>query len=218
MKRLMTAVGMIVSLAVGTVAAGTMAASAPATDQVCPAGGGWFKYDGSWEPQQPSGITASIDGAQATITVADGFTLTAVCVKAGSAEQEEGPESWTSGLPLVGPGELTVWHSSGKDVSHISVMVEESQPEPEPEPEPEPKPEPPRVVALPLSETPREWNVWELERLARDRAGDDPIRDEEWSYLLVYLREFASPDGILPTDFDALVRESFGDLIADRAR
>ena len=38
-------------------------------------------------------------------------------------------------------------------------------------------------------------------------------RDEEWAYLLVYLREFATPDGFLPTDFDALVRESFPELI-----
>ena len=34
----------------------------------------------------------------------------------------------------------------------------------------------------------------------------------------IYLREFASPDGALSTDFDALVRESFGELIAGRAR
>ena len=45
-------------------------------------------------------------------------------------------------------------------------------------------------------------------------AGDDLVRDEERSYLLVYLRDFASPDGLLPEDFDLLVRESFGDLIA----
>jgi hypothetical protein len=63
---------------------------------------------------------------------------------------------------------------------------------------------------------PQEWNVWELERLARARSGDDPLRDEEWSYLLVYLRDFASPDGLLPVDFDPLVRESFGELVAAR--
>jgi hypothetical protein len=144
MKRLMIAVGMIVSMGLGTVVAGTMAASDPSADQVCPHGGGWFKLEaeGNWEPEQPAGISASIDGAQATITVADGVTLTAVCVKAGSAIQGEGPESWTAGLPLVGPGELTVWHSSGKDISHISLAIEQSEPEPEPSPSPSPSPNP----------------------------------------------------------------------------
>jgi outer membrane biosynthesis protein TonB len=86
-------------------------------------------------------------------------------------------------------------------------------PDPEPEPEPDPAPEPvPNVVELRPAE-PREWNVWELERRARDRAGVDATRDEEWRYLLLYLREFASPEGTLPRDFDPLVRESFGELI-----
>ena len=74
------------------------------------------------------------------------------------------------------------------------------------------------MATLPLPAHPQEWNVWEIERLARERSGVDPARDEEWGYLLIYLREFASPDGALSTDFDALVRESFGELIAGRAR
>jgi hypothetical protein len=59
----------------------------------------------------------------------------------------------------------------------------------------------------------RQWNLWELERRAREVAGRDPVRDEEWSFLLMYLREFADADGMLPADFDPLVRESFSDLI-----
>jgi hypothetical protein len=87
-------------------------------------------------------------------------------------------------------------------------------PPPEPEPEPEPEPAPARVVAfIPASEGPREWNLWELERAARDHATDDVVRNEERSYLLMYLREFAGPDGILPTDFDGLVRDAFGDVL-----
>jgi type IV secretory pathway VirB10-like protein len=87
-------------------------------------------------------------------------------------------------------------------------------PPPEPEPEPEPQPEPePAVSYLPVDETPREWNLWELERVARDNAGDDVARNEELAYLLMYLREFAGPDGALPADFDGLVRDAFGDLL-----
>ena len=44
-------------------------------------------------------------------------------------------------------------------------------------------------------------------------ATDDLVRNEERSYLLMYLREFAGPDGILPTDFDGLVRDAFGDVL-----
>jgi hypothetical protein len=60
---------------------------------------------------------------------------------------------------------------------------------------------------------PREWNVWDLERIAREQAGDDVARNEERAYLLMYLREFANADGILPADFDGVVRETFGDVL-----
>jgi len=58
----------------------------------------------------------------------------------------------------------------------------------------------------------KEWNLWDLERRARERAGGAP-RDEEQSALFVNLREFATAEGVLPQEFDALVRESFADLI-----
>jgi hypothetical protein len=87
-------------------------------------------------------------------------------------------------------------------------------PPPEPEPEYEPEPEAARVVAfISANDGPREWNLWELERAARDHATDDVARNEERSYLLMYLREFAGPDGVLPTDFDGLVRDAFGDML-----
>jgi hypothetical protein len=90
-------------------------------------------------------------------------------------------------------------------------------PDPVPEPEPEPEPEPaPVVVPIRVSGEPRQWNLWDLERLTREHAGADSARDEERSYLLMYLREFAGPDGQLPIDFDALVRDSFGDLVGAR--
>jgi hypothetical protein len=106
----------------------------------------------------------------------------------------------------------------------------EAEPEPKPELEPvaveaEPEPEPVAVAREPETEplaaepevvereptAARAWNIWELDNLARDASEE---QREELSYLLVYLRDFASPEGVLPTDFDALVRESFGDLLA----
>jgi hypothetical protein len=64
---------------------------------------------------------------------------------------------------------------------------------------------------------PRAWNLWDLERIARDREGTMG-RDEERAALLMELRQFASADGMLPTSFDGLVRESFGDLIGHALR
>jgi hypothetical protein len=59
----------------------------------------------------------------------------------------------------------------------------------------------------------REWNLWELDRVARDHTAGDVAKNEERAYLWIYLREFAGPDGTLPADFDGLVRDAFGDLL-----
>jgi hypothetical protein len=74
-----------------------------------------------------------------------------------------------------------------------------------------PRPQPEVVLA------PRAWNLWELERRVRDAVGPDTARDEERSFLLMYLREFADAGGVLPAEFDPLVRETFADL-AESAR
>jgi hypothetical protein len=71
-----------------------------------------------------------------------------------------------------------------------------------PAPPPKPPPAPPA----------REWNLWDLERRAREQSGN-ALRDEEWSALFTHLRVFANTDGVLPKEFDELVRESFGELI-----
>jgi hypothetical protein len=70
-----------------------------------------------------------------------------------------------------------------------------------------PPPEPEPLV----TGSPREWNLWEVHRAVRD--AQDEERREEWSALLIHLREFANPDGDLPVEFDGLVRESFGAVL-----
>jgi hypothetical protein len=72
------------------------------------------------------------------------------------------------------------------------------------------------VIPIGVSADPRTWNLWELERLTRDASGTDVALDEERTFLLLYLREFADPDGLLPIDFDGLVRDSFGELVGAR--
>jgi hypothetical protein len=99
------------------------------------------------------------------------------------------------------------------------VRVLRPVPDPEPEPEPEREPEPLRqatVVPIGVSALPRQWNIWDLERLTRAASGGDAILDEERAFLLMYLRDFAGPDGALPIDFDGLVRDSFGALVGSQ--
>jgi hypothetical protein len=81
--------------------------------------------------------------------------------------------------------------------------------------ESEPEPEPTPAAAVIRIGGPRQWNVWDLERVAREHAGGDPVADEERTFLLMYLRDFAGADGLLPADFDDLVRQSFGGLVAN---
>jgi hypothetical protein len=80
------------------------------------------------------------------------------------------------------------------------------------EPQPRPLPE---VVPLALHDpTPRVWNLWQLEELAAT-SGGAPEKAEERAILLLHLRRFASPAGELPTEFDPLVRETFGRDLAE---
>jgi hypothetical protein len=78
----------------------------------------------------------------------------------------------------------------------------------------EPPPEPPAGVPR----VPRAWNLWDLERSVRETVGADTARGEERSFLLMYLREFADAGGVLPAEFDPLVRETFGDLVESARR
>jgi hypothetical protein len=92
-----------------------------------------------------------------------------------------------------------------------ALSVAPPPPPPEPEPEPEPAVEPEVVVPLVRHDTtPREWNVWDLERIASEQEGRNPALDEERTLLLMSLRQFANASGDLPVDFDPLIREAFG--------
>jgi outer membrane biosynthesis protein TonB len=111
----------------------------------------------------------------------------------------------------------------------LEPVAEVPEPEPEPEPEPvavEPEPEPvavepePEPVAFEPEPEPeldpseaQVWNLWEIDRALRDSGAVT----EEQEFLLMYLRDYAGPDGSLPVDFDSLVRESFGDVLGTPA-
>jgi len=103
------------------------------------------------------------------------------------------------------PPERTKALPEGADRPAAPSPERDSEPEPEPDPQPEPEP------LLAFAEPPTEWNLWELQRAVRDAADDD--RHEEWTALLMHLREFANAEGDLPREFDGLVRESFAPLL-----
>jgi hypothetical protein len=89
-------------------------------------------------------------------------------------------------------------------------------PQPPPAPEPAAQAEPSQRPVVPFPSrpaVPRSWNLWDLESIAREDARSNPERRDEWAYLFLHLRQFASADGSLPTEFDGLVRESFGGLL-----
>lgn len=112
--------------------------------------------------------------------------------------------------PSAPPAEAEPAREREPEAVPVAVAAREADAPAEPAAEAEP---PADVVALEVAPAPRRWNVWDLERLARERSGVDPARDEERTFLLLYLREFADASGLLPVDFDGLVRESFGDLV-----
>ena len=93
-------------------------------------------------------------------------------------------------------------------------------PAPEPEPtlvNPPPAAAPEPVRPAPAASSPVQWNLFELQSRARKIAGRDPSRDEECGFLFLYLREFASTDGLLSADFDSFIRESFPELLTGAA-
>lgn len=105
--------------------------------------------------------------------------------------------------------ELAVSERSARAILASGPPPVQAPPQLEPEPEREAAPEPERERSL----APREWNIWELQHLVRERPDDD--RHEEWAALIASLRDFARVDGTLPGGFDELVRDSFAELLVE---
>ena len=112
MKKLLMIGAMVAVFGLGTAAAFAASADKPPSPsgqdenaQVCPAGDSG-KID-------VSGSQASI-----TVTAPAGKLISGFCVKAGSANQDLGPEFYTVSPPAKS---VTITHSSGKDISHYSL-------------------------------------------------------------------------------------------------
>jgi capsular polysaccharide biosynthesis protein len=89
-------------------------------------------------------------------------------------------------------------------------------------PEPEPVAPPAAVVAQPAFAPPDgsfdedatgAWNLLVLERLVNDRGEEFPDKRDEWISYLYLLREYAEPDGTVPSSFDWLIQDTFAELV-----
>lgn len=127
---------------------------------------------------------------------------------------------------LSGPWTSSAVHAATSELPATAEIVVPPPPDEQarveaPPAQREPEAPPPRVEppALPASTQPgparnasaasMRWNVFRLEQLVQEQA---PANDE-LAFLIVYLRDFADTDGLLPVGFDSLVRESFGPLL-----
>ncbi len=57
------------------------------------------------------------------------------------------------------------------------------------------------------------WTIQALERLVAEHGAEHPDRVEEWRYYVHFLREHAGPSGALPSSFDGLILDAFGDVV-----
>lgn len=157
-----------------------------------------------------------VDAATAPVTVEPAAGAAAPTVRPRPASADD--ELWLVDDAEIdpAPAPLVPWSQPMAPLVPWSRPLTPPGAGPEPEPEPELLfPPPPRLGSS--SSLPRgTWNLWELEGKARDAAGAEPGRDEERSLILMYLREFASVEGMLGPEFDDLVRDSFGDLLPPR--
>jgi hypothetical protein len=113
----------MIAAAIAAFGLGCAAAFAAGADKPSDPGGG---NDAQVCPAGDSGKIDVSGGSSLTVTAPDGKLISGYCVKAGSANQELGPE-----FVAVEPPQktVTITHSSGKDISHYSLTyVDEGQP------------------------------------------------------------------------------------------
>ncbi len=140
-------------------------------------------------------------------------------VRAAASPPSEAPAEAPAETPIARPAVEPSAAEPPVEPPPVEPRVELPLAEPRVEPNPQPPPierappPPPEPPSPPAPRPPaREWNIWDLERRAREQAGD-VARDEEWTALFMNLRQYANADGVLPKEFDDLVRESFAELI-----
>jgi DNA repair exonuclease SbcCD ATPase subunit len=95
----------------------------------------------------------------------------------------------------------------------LAAQQRELEAHPTPAPAAEPTPEPAAAPTVARVARIGAWNVNDLQSAAEARTDATTEQAEEWRTYLFLLREHASSDGSLPSQFDGLVDEVFGDLV-----
>jgi hypothetical protein len=96
--------GVMVAMALGILLA--LAAPAVAQEATC--------------PDLSTGHLSASNQTSFTFTAPEGQLISQICVKAGSAEQGDGPEIINFNPPVAS---ATFTHSTGKEISHFSVLL-----------------------------------------------------------------------------------------------
>ena len=143
--------------------------------------------------------------------------LAAIAIESAmsGAPAQAAPAAVPLSPPVVEQPHVRVLHEKpiGELLREVAPPPEPVAPPPPPPPEPEPEPEPEPVTVAVSAPAERvagpPYNVWELER-AHAASG---VADDEKTFLLQYLRDYATADGALPPEFEDLVRESFPHLL-----
>lgn len=74
----------------------------------------------------------------------------------------------------------------------------------------------PLTDAQPVARGRGGWLLEELERLVERESASQPERIDEWRSYLFYLRNYTDSAGRVPAQFDWLIEDTFGDLLARR--
>ncbi|MFI6427463.1 hypothetical protein [Promicromonospora sp. NPDC050880] len=115
---------------------------APAAAFAAPIAGAPVAITGGEQTCPKEGKVDITEGEPTSITVSapEGYLISGYCVKAGSAKQGLGPEYIEVDPPA---SEVTITHSSGKAISHYTLVTVKAEPTPTPStPGEEPSPEP----------------------------------------------------------------------------
>ncbi|GHH75944.1 LPXTG cell wall anchor domain-containing protein [Promicromonospora soli] len=134
--RKMTVLGATALLIAGLVGSPAAAFAAPIAGAPVSTTGDYVSTDsiaGSSESTCPKDGKVDVDGEQASlvVTAEPGYLITGYCVKAGSDKQGNGPENYVVDPPAA---EVTITHSSGKAISHYTLITVETEPTPSPSP------------------------------------------------------------------------------------
>lgn len=111
------------------------------------------------------------------VTAPDGYLITGYCVKAGSAQQGLGPEFVEVDPPAT---QVTISHSSGKDISHYTLETVKAEPTPEPSvpgEEPGTEPSEPGTEPTEPGAEPTEPGTEPTEPGVEPVDGDEPVEE-----------------------------------------